>query len=224
MPPPKALEDVAAAVGAKVDAWIRNGQQFRHAVEQAFFAADAEGRGRVTVDQAAAAGRKFFRDVSARALDAAGMGVRMVEPSRAEIRRLLEEAGYGGVGGNHPTLTREQFEEFYLALVKWSAIRYAAGFARKYALGVAAATVGAVVLKKMLCAVPVVGVVPRFVPALVAGPVLGVTAVWAAEQGDLEAVQRQLFRTAKGARDAVAARLPGSGGAGKGGGGGFKVG
>jgi hypothetical protein len=223
MPPPKPLADLAAAVGAKVDAWIRGNASFRHAVEQAFFAADSEGRGRVTVDQAAAVGRRFFREISGRALEAAG--VRIVEPSKAEIRRLLLEAGYGGA--EHPTLTREQFEEFFAALVKWSALRAAAGFTRKYGLGVAAATTGVVVLKRVLGVVPVLGAPARRVPALLLGPLLGLAAVWCAEQGDLEAVQRGLFEAAEAAKGAVAARLPGGGGGGGGSGGnggGFKVG
>jgi hypothetical protein len=217
MPPPK-LEDILGAVGDKVDAFVKGNASFQNACEQAFFQADAEGRGAVTVGQAAAAGRGFFSALSGRALD--DYGIRIVEPSRAEISRLLEEAGYGRQGQAGERLDRRAFEEFFLALVKWSALRYAGGFARKFGAGVAAATVGVIVLKRCLCVVPLVAGPARLVPALVAGPLLGVLGVYAAEQGSLEAVQRKLFRAAGGARDAVASRLPGGGNKG----GGFKVG
>jgi hypothetical protein len=165
----------------------------------------------VTASQAAAAGRGFFAALSGRALD--DCGVRIVEPSRAEIARLLEEAGFSAA----KRLDRHAFEDFFLALVKWSALRYAGGFTRKFGAGVAAATVGVVVLKRCLSFVPLVSLVP----ALVAGPLLGIFAVYSADQGSLEAIQRKLFRAAGGARDAVASRLPGGGGNR---GGGFKVG
>lgn len=215
MPAPK-LDAVFAAVAARVDAFIRDNPSFRNACEQAFFRADEEGRGTVTVPAAAAVGRAFFAGLSARALDE--HGVRLVEPSRAELRRLLEEAGYSENGRR---LDRAEFEAFYVAVVKWCALRYAGGFARKYGAGMAAATVGLVILKRVLCAVPVVSRGARLVPALLAGPLLGALGVFAAEQGDLEAIQRRLFRAADRARDAVASRLPG--GAGEMGGG-FKVG
>lgn len=219
MPPPN-LQDILDGVSSKVDSFIRNNASFKNACEQAFYRADSQGRGSVTVDEAARAGRAFFSALSGRALDE--YGVRIVEPSRAEVRRLLEEAGYGRQGQAGERLDRRAFEEFFAALVKWSALRYAGGFGRKYGAGVAAATVGVVVLKRVLCAVPLVSGPARLVPALLAGPLLGVLGVYAAEQGDLEAVQRKLFRAAEGARDAVASRLPGVGGGSKGGG--FKVG
>lgn len=219
MPPPK-LDAVLATVGAKVDNFVRANPSFRNACELAFFRADEDGRGTVTVAAAAASGRAFFSALSGRALD--DFGIRLVEPSRAELRRLLEEAGYGKAGSPHERLDRQQFEEFFAACLKLAALRYAGGFTRKYGAGIAAATVGIVILKRVLCAVPVVSAPVRFVPVMLAGPLLGIFGVYAAEQGDLEAVQRKLFRAAEGARDAVAARLPGGAGGNKGGG--FKVG
>jgi hypothetical protein len=218
MPPPK-LDAVLTAVASKVDSFIKNNPSFRNACEQAFFRADTEGRGTVTIDAAASAGRAFFSALSGRALDE--YGIRLVEPSRAELRRLLEEAGYGRAGSAHERLDRAQFEEFFAACVKWSALRYAGGFTRKYGAGIAAATVGLVILKRVLCTVPVVSAPVRLVPTLLAGPLLGVLGVYAAEQGDLEALQRKLFRAAESAKDAVASKLPGGGGNK---GGGFKVG
>lgn len=217
MPPPS-LDRVLASVSARVDGLIRGQTSFQNACEQAFYRADVDGRGTVTVDDAAASGRAFFAALGARTLDS--HGVRLVEPSRAELRRLLEEAGYGRAGSANERLDRAQFEEFFAACLKWAALRYAAGFTRKYGLGIAAATMGLVVVKRALCAVPVVSAPARLVPALLLGPVLGVLGVYAAEQGDMEALQRKLFRAAEGAKDGVAARLPGGGNKG----GGFKVG
>jgi len=219
MPPPS-LDRVLASVSARVDALVKNNAAFQNACEQAFYRADVDGRGTVTVEDAAASGRGFFAALGARTLDS--HGVRLVEPSRAELKRLLEEAGYGRAGARGERLDRAQFEEFFAACLKWAALRYAAGFSRKYGAGICAATIGLVVIKRALCAVPVVAAPARLVPALLLGPVLGVLGVYAAEQGDMEAVQRKLFRAAEGAKDAVASRLPGGGGNNKGGR--FKVG
>lgn len=101
-------------------------------------------------------------------------------------------------------MNRSEFEDLYVAILKYAAVRCAEGFVQKYSVGMALGFTALVIVKKALRSLPVVGTVTsplmRLLPAPLVGPVLGIIGVYIADRGDLTDVRKKLFppRNSKG--------------------------
>lgn len=187
--------DYLSEAGEKVEAFLRSSDAFQRSCDAAFDQVDVRGTGRVTAAVAATAVALFFKDV-ARAVDDFGLEVK--QPSVEEIRKILKDNGYT----DKDTLDRAQFEDLYVRILKFAAVKAAVGFAQRYGVGMAVGLTAVVILKRAVRSVPVVGSlaspVLRLFPSLLVGPVLGVLGVILAERGDLKDVTRTLFGGDKG--------------------------
>jgi len=98
-------------------------------------------------------------------------------------------------------LSLEEFEEFYVKLLKLMAAKFFTGFSKKYGLGIIVGIVGVATAKKVVKALPVVGAVAKpllpLIPASIVGPLLGVAVTFGLDKGDLMAAKKKLFPSEK---------------------------
>eukprot|EP00775_Hariotina_reticulata_P012412 gene12412-12547_t len=132
------------------------------------------------------------------AADALGQGRVPVSQVAAAAVVFFKDSGYK----EDDAINRKQFEEVYVAILKYAAVKCAAGFAQKYGVGMAMGFTAVVVLKRAIRSVPVIGALSKpllgLFPAPIFGPILGVLAVFIADRGDLTDVRRKLFPDSKG--------------------------
>eukprot|EP01024_Parvocaulis_polyphysoides_P041913 TRINITY_DN38444_c1_g1_i4.p2 TRINITY_DN38444_c1_g1~~TRINITY_DN38444_c1_g1_i4.p2 ORF type:complete len:176 (-),score=35.39 TRINITY_DN38444_c1_g1_i4:923-1450(-) len=120
-------------------------------------------------------------------------GIQISTLSEDQIHKIVLQSDI-----NHDQkLTPEEFEDFYVKLLKLMAVKFLKGFSKRYGLGIVAGIVGVATARNIIKSVPVVGAVASpilpLLPVALVGPLLGVAVTYGLEKGDLMAARKKLF-------------------------------
>lgn len=182
-------------VEEKVEEFVKTRPQFKQAAQDAFQQLDPERSGKVLTVRAASSVHIFFGQVQ-ESLDE--YGIKVKEPNPEELIGLIKESDIDENG----SFTVSEFEEFYVKVLKYGAIKFAAGFTQKYGLGMLAGFFGVMLVKATLRSIPGVSRVTRPIlflfPSIIVGPVIGAAAVYGIDHGDLLAAKKRFFPSSKG--------------------------
>eukprot|EP00198_Chlamydomonas_reinhardtii_P001496 XP_001690832.1 predicted protein [Chlamydomonas reinhardtii] len=153
------MPPLVQAVHDKVKNFVRNSDQFKRVCESTFEALDYRSAGKVSVDDAASCVEALFRELQSACSD---YGIVLDPLTSDDVRKIFRvRCDYD----SNAVLDKSEFTDFYSAVVTYAAMRAAAGFGRRYGLGMLAGVAGVVVAKSALRRLPVVGAV--------ASPLLG---------------------------------------------------
>ncbi|PNW74861.1 hypothetical protein CHLRE_12g507050v5 [Chlamydomonas reinhardtii] len=184
------MPPLVQAVHDKVKNFVRNSDQFKRVCESTFEALDYRSAGKVSVDDAASCVEALFRELQSACSD---YGIVLDPLTSDDVRKIFRECDYD----SNAVLDKSEFTDFYSAVVTYAAMRAAAGFGRRYGLGMLAGVAGVVVAKSALRRLPVVGAVASpllgLLPTIIVGPALGIAAVYGLSQNDLFAIRHKLF-------------------------------
>ncbi|KAG2445881.1 hypothetical protein HXX76_000485 [Chlamydomonas incerta] len=184
------MPPLVQAVHDKVKNFVRNSEQFKRVCESTFEALDYRSAGKVSVDDAASCVETLFRELQSACSD---YGIVLDPLTSDDVRKIFRECDYD----SNAVLDKAEFTDFYSAVVTYAAMRAAAGFGRRYGLGMLAGIAGVVVAKSALRRLPVVGAVASpllcLLPTIIVGPALGIAAVYGLSQNDLFAIRHKLF-------------------------------
>jgi len=174
----------------KVDEMIQSRPGFRRATKKFFEMADKDGTGRVSQREAASQVSLIFDEIQ-RDLD--DFGITVAKPSAEDVMEFMLYADDEG----DCDLDFEEFEDFYLQVVKLAALKSAQGFLNKYGWSMVAGIFAVHLAKRAVRSIPIVGLLATpfmaLVPSVLTGPFLGLAARYGLDKGDLLAAKKKLF-------------------------------
>eukprot|EP01023_Acetabularia_acetabulum_P068974 TRINITY_DN9883_c0_g1_i1.p2 TRINITY_DN9883_c0_g1~~TRINITY_DN9883_c0_g1_i1.p2 ORF type:complete len:200 (-),score=45.67 TRINITY_DN9883_c0_g1_i1:252-821(-) len=181
---------VLKTVDDKFDTFMKNRDDIKRASQWVFAQADANRDGVLQMNEVIQACDAIVQRVQQPLEE---YGIKISTLSQDQIHKIVQESDI-----NHDQLlTPEEFEEFYVKLLKLMAVKFFKGFSKRYGLGVLAGIVGVATAKNILKATPVVGAVVSpvlpLLPVALVGPLLGVVVTYGLEKGDLMAARKKLF-------------------------------
>eukprot|EP01025_Chloroclados_australasicus_P015842 TRINITY_DN1769_c0_g1_i1.p3 TRINITY_DN1769_c0_g1~~TRINITY_DN1769_c0_g1_i1.p3 ORF type:complete len:191 (+),score=36.10 TRINITY_DN1769_c0_g1_i1:204-776(+) len=188
------MAGVLKSVDEKFDHFMRNREDIKKATQKCFVQADVNNDGVLEMKEVINACDAVVETVRAPLEE---YGIQLSTLSEDQIYKIVQQSDL-----NHDQkLDINEFEEFYVKLLKLMAAKFLTGFSKKYGLGIIAGIVGVAATKSIVKAIPVAGAVVSpilpLIPAGIVGPLLGVAVTFGLEKGDLMAAKKKLFPAKK---------------------------
>eukprot|EP01024_Parvocaulis_polyphysoides_P003264 TRINITY_DN1089_c0_g2_i1.p3 TRINITY_DN1089_c0_g2~~TRINITY_DN1089_c0_g2_i1.p3 ORF type:complete len:191 (+),score=38.56 TRINITY_DN1089_c0_g2_i1:312-884(+) len=188
------MSGVLKSVDDKFDHFMKNRDDIKKATQQCFVKADVNSDGVLEMKEVIKACQGVVDEVKQPLEE---YGIKLSPLSEDQIHKIVQQSDL-----NHDSkLSLEEFEEFYVKLLKLMAAKFFTGFSKKYGLGIIVGIVGVATAKKVVKALPVVGAVAKpllpLIPASIVGPLLGVAITFGLDKGDLMAAKKKLFPSEK---------------------------